>query len=112
MAGQGAISNSLLDRVSNVVRSEEDHPSFQGTWMVVATWNGSVQFGGSGALVSLEQTIIRQKYSGTPLFRTLQKSLKCTGSVILYTSLCSWDHAQYPDLGRCPHFMDVRGIPL
>ena len=51
-SGQSATSNTLLERVSNLVRSEQGLSSFQGTWMVVATWNGSVPFAGSGALVS------------------------------------------------------------
>ena len=51
------MSDSLLERVSNLVRSEQNLSSFQGTWMVVATWNGSVPFAGSGALVN--HTILR-----------------------------------------------------
>ena len=45
------MSDSMLERVSNLVRSEQSLSSFQGTWMVVATWNGSVPFAGTGALV-------------------------------------------------------------
>ena len=51
-AGQSSTSDSLLERVSNLVRSEQDVPSFQGTWMVVATWNGSVPYAGSGSVVN------------------------------------------------------------
>ena len=58
VAGQSTNSDMLLDRVSNLVRSEQGHPFFQGTWMVVATWNDTVQFGASGEQVSLEQSII------------------------------------------------------
>ena len=50
-SGQGSMSDSMLDRVSNLVRSEQNLSSFQGTWMVVATWNGSVPFVGTGVLV-------------------------------------------------------------
>ena len=53
MAGQSSASNLLLDRVSSLVRSEENHPTFQGIWMLVATWNDTVQFGASGEQVSL-----------------------------------------------------------
>ena len=51
ISGWSATSDSLLERVSNLVRSEQNHPSFQGTWMVVATWNGSVPYGGTGLAV-------------------------------------------------------------
>ena len=50
-AGQSSVSNSLLERVSNLVRSEQNVSSFQGKWMVVATWNGSVPFAGTGSVV-------------------------------------------------------------
>ena len=53
-SGQGSMSDSMLERVSNLVRSEENLSSFQGTWMVVATWNGSVPYGGTGVLVCLK----------------------------------------------------------
>ena len=51
ISGWSATSDSMLERVSNLVRSEQNHPSFQGTWMLVATWNGSVPFAGSGSVV-------------------------------------------------------------
>ena len=51
ISGWSATSDSLLERVSNLVRSEQNHPSFKGTWMVVATWNGSVPYGGTGLVV-------------------------------------------------------------
>ena len=56
--GQSNSSNSLLERVSNLVRSEQGVTSFQGTWMVVATWNGSVPYGGNGEVVNLLSKII------------------------------------------------------
>ena len=57
VAGQSTTSNSLLERVSSLVRSERNLSSFQGTWMVVATWNGSVPFAGSGTQVGLQQPV-------------------------------------------------------
>ena len=62
MAGQSTVSNLLLDRVSSLVRSEQNHPTFQGTWMLVATWNNTVQFGASGEQVSLKQPIIVENF--------------------------------------------------
>ena len=53
------MSDSLLERVSNLVRSEQNAPSFQGTWMLVATWNGSVPFAGTGIQVSLKSGTVR-----------------------------------------------------
>ena len=50
-SGQSEMSNSLLESVSNFVRSEQNLSSFQGIWMVVATWNGSVPFAGTGEVV-------------------------------------------------------------
>ena len=50
-AGQSLASNLFLERVSNLVRLEENVSLFQGTWMVVATWNGSVPYAGTGSLV-------------------------------------------------------------
>lgn len=52
VVGQSTVSNSLLDRVSSLVRSEQNHPTFQGTWMLVATWNDTVQFGASSEQVT------------------------------------------------------------
>ena len=49
--GQSSLSNSLLERVSNLLGSEQNVSSFQGNWMVVATWNGSVPFAGTGEVV-------------------------------------------------------------
>ena len=52
-------------------------------------------------------------YNGTPLFRTpLGQLVLIKGGVLisggaLYTSLCSWDRAWYPDYGRYPHFRGV-----
>jgi hypothetical protein len=57
VAEQSATSDSMLERVSNLVRSEQNLSSFQGTWMVVATWNGSVPFAGTDVLVCLKQPI-------------------------------------------------------
>ena len=53
-AGQNSTSSSLqmLEQVSSLVRSEQNVSLFQGTWMVVATWNGSVPFAGTGIFVS------------------------------------------------------------
>lgn len=51
-AGQSSTSDTLLERVSNLVRSEQNVFPYQGTWMVVATWNGSVPFAGLGTVVS------------------------------------------------------------
>ena len=53
-AGQNSTPGSLymLERVSSLVRSEQNLSVFQGTWMVVATWNGSVPFAGTGIFVS------------------------------------------------------------
>lgn len=55
--GQSAISDSLLELVSNLVRSEQDVPSFQGRWMVVATWNESIPFAGTGDVVRMTVSI-------------------------------------------------------
>lgn len=51
-AEQSSVSDSYLERVSMLVRSELRVSSFQGTWMLVATWNGSVPFAGTGTEVS------------------------------------------------------------
>ena len=50
--GQNSNSDSQLASVSSLVRSEQNLSSFQGTWMLVATWNSSVPFAGTGAVVS------------------------------------------------------------
>ena len=51
-AGQSSYSDSQLQQVSNLVISERNLSySFQGTWMVVATWNRSVPFAGTGSVV-------------------------------------------------------------
>ena len=55
VAGQSATADSMLERVSNLVRSEQNLSSFKGTWMVVATWNGSVSFAGNDVLVCLKK---------------------------------------------------------
>ena len=55
ISGWSAISDSMLENVSNLVRSEQSLSSFQGTLMVVATWNGSVPFAGTGLLVCLKK---------------------------------------------------------
>ena len=49
---QSSNSDLLLERVSALVRSEQNLTSFEGTWMIVATWNGSVPFAGTGSVVS------------------------------------------------------------
>ena len=55
ISGGSAISDSMLVNVSNLVRSEQSLSSFQGALMIVATWNGSVPYDGTGALVRLKK---------------------------------------------------------
>ena len=62
MAGQSSTSDTLLERVSNFLRSEQNVSSFQGTWMVVATWNQSVPFTGTGLDVSFRSKDIITPY--------------------------------------------------
>ena len=38
-------SNALLEEVSAFVRARQGVPSFNGSWMLVATWNESLPFG-------------------------------------------------------------------
>ena len=53
--------------------------------------------------------------TGTSLFwtpLTQHESALIKGGVLisgkfLYTLLCSWDHRQCPDCGRCPHFKGI-----
>ena len=51
ISGWSATADSMLEKVSNLVRSEQNISSFQGTWMVVATWKGSVPYDGTGSEV-------------------------------------------------------------
>lgn len=37
-------SNSLLRKVSEYIRKEQDEPLFNGSWMLVATWNESFPY--------------------------------------------------------------------
>ena len=46
-AGSGensTASNELLEKVSEFIRARQDLPSFDGSWMLVATWNESFEF--------------------------------------------------------------------
>ena len=38
-------SNALLEQVSAFIRVQQGVPSFNGSWMLVATWNESFPFG-------------------------------------------------------------------
>ena len=70
-SGWSTVSNSLLERVSNLVRSEQNAPSFQGIWMLVATWNGSVPFAGTGEEASLKSGPCMQSESHSVNLYTL-----------------------------------------
>ena len=77
-AGQSSTSDTLLGRVSNLVRSEQGVPSFQGTWMIVAMWNGSVPFAGTGLVVIqlyMRYDAFTITYEYTPLFCVVFKVL-------------------------------------
>ena len=37
-------SSSLLEKVSEYVRNQQGEPSFNGSWMLVATWNESFPY--------------------------------------------------------------------
>ena len=78
-AGQSSTSDTLLGRVSNLVRSEQGVPSFQGTWMLVATWNSTVPFAGSGSVVSVSFNFIclKLEYDSLALL-AFYKSLSLT----------------------------------
>lgn len=74
--GQSSTSNTLLERVSNLVRSEQNVPTFQGTWMLVATWNSTVPFAGSGSVVCT--TVLVIALSGHIIIFYLSNSNSCS----------------------------------
>ena len=43
-SGNSTESNDLLNEVSDFVRVQQDAPLFNGSWMLVATWNESIPF--------------------------------------------------------------------
>lgn len=51
--GLNSNSDTLLTRVSDFVRLGQNLTSFEGSWMIVATWNGTVPYGGTGLMVNL-----------------------------------------------------------